>query len=139
MSRPRRIAGRGRRSQGGEWLKAPQRCLAAKLGSRDGKGDCEVRSSIVHGGVGVPVWLRGGQLSARSGRGAEALLWPEPVEWDAESNFTAWSGGDGLDCDESCGKRPGAARCGTARQNDSKRLLGDVGTVVLRKWEGRSA
>jgi hypothetical protein len=24
-----------------------------------------------------------------AGEGAEALLWPEPVEWDAESDFTA--------------------------------------------------
>ena len=48
--------------------------------------------------------LRGGQLSARRERGAEALLWPEPVEWDAESDFTAWSGRDGDARKVRCGK-----------------------------------
>jgi hypothetical protein len=32
----------------GEWLEAPQRCLAACCGSRDGRCDCWMRSSIVH-------------------------------------------------------------------------------------------
>lgn len=42
MSRLERIADGGGRSESGEWLEAPQRCLAAELGSRDGRGDCEL-------------------------------------------------------------------------------------------------
>lgn len=41
--------------------------------------------------------LRGGQWTARAGAGREALLWPEPLEWDAECDFTAcYSGGKRL-------------------------------------------
>lgn len=57
-------------------------CLAAALGSRDDEGECCEGSSIVHGRVGVAgCGCGGGQSRARGERGAEALLWSEPVEW----------------------------------------------------------
>jgi hypothetical protein len=86
---------------GAEWLKAPQKCpsLTAELGSRDGRGSCNLRSSMVHVGTVIPVravrWAveRGGSGALR-----RWLLWPEPVEWDTGTgtgtDFTAWSSGD---------------------------------------------
>jgi hypothetical protein len=74
MSRPGRVAGGGRRFAGGVWLKAPQKCLAAELGSRDGWGGCDVRWSIVLvetvilGWAAAVVWA-----GERGGSGGRAL------------------------------------------------------------------
>lgn len=70
MSRQQRIADDEGRWEGGEWLKAPQRCLAAELGSRDGRGDCELCSSIVHVGLSIPVGAARWAVESREGSGA---------------------------------------------------------------------
>jgi hypothetical protein len=70
MSRARLVAGDGQSLLCGEWLEAPQRSLAACGGSRDGRCDCWMRSSIVHVGCDVPVRTARGQLGARGERGA---------------------------------------------------------------------
>lgn len=55
----------------GEWLKAPQRCLAAMVGPRGGRCDCGMRSSIWGAGGRLPVGCCAGrQMGARGGRGA---------------------------------------------------------------------
>jgi hypothetical protein len=65
--------------------------------------------------------------------GREALLWPKPFEWDAESDFTAWFGGTallgmwGTSIDEN------TARDCSAEKSKSVRAVGKVvGRVVLR-------
>jgi hypothetical protein len=55
MNRLDRVAGGGRLCAGGVWLKAPQKCLAAGLGSRDGWVGCDVRWSIVLVETVIPV------------------------------------------------------------------------------------
>lgn len=63
---------------GGVWLKAPQKRLAAELGSRDEWGGCDVRWSIVLVETAIPVraaaasWA--GECGAVGGGAAEALL-----------------------------------------------------------------
>jgi hypothetical protein len=90
IGRPGRGAAGRRLSQSAEWLKAPQSCLAAVLGSRDGccGGGCDGQLSTV--GAMYLCGLRGGQA------GREALLWPEAFEWDAGPCFTACCGGASL-------------------------------------------
>jgi hypothetical protein len=78
MSWARRVAGGRQATRAGEWLEAPQRCLAAVLGSRDGRCGCWMRCSIVHGDGEEPVRLAGAVSCARRA-GREALLWPEPL------------------------------------------------------------
>jgi len=66
------------------------------VGSRDGWGGCKLRLSIVTVETVIPVraapWAVERECEGKRGC-AEALLWPEPVEWDAESDFTAWTSG----------------------------------------------
>ena len=66
-----------------------KKCLLAELGSRDGWGGCKLRSSIVLVETVIPVRAAPWAVEREGSGGAEALLWPEPVEWDAESDFTA--------------------------------------------------
>ena len=73
-----------------------KKCLLAELGSRDGWGGCKLRSSIVLVETVIPVRAAPWAVEREGSGGAEALLWPEPVEWDAaRTNFTAWTSGDG--------------------------------------------
>lgn len=78
------------------------------MGSRDGWGGCKLRLSIVPVETLIPVWAAPWaverECEGKRGKIAEALLWPEPVEWDAESDFTAWTSGDGK-AHEVCGAR----------------------------------
>jgi hypothetical protein len=55
MSWPDRVAGGRRLCAGGVWLKAPQKRLAAELGSRDEWGGCDMRWSIVLVETVIPV------------------------------------------------------------------------------------
>jgi len=71
-----------------------------------------------------------GQLGARVGAGREALLWPKPFEWDAESDFTAWDSGDGAAGDVGHTGEDNAARCCRAGASVSVRL-------AVRLWAGR--
>ena len=81
-----------------------KKCLLADVGSRDGWGGCRWRRSIVRGDMEIPVWAARWAVEGEGSGGAEALLWPEPVEWDARSDFTAWTGGgaagDGQDAEQ---------------------------------------
>jgi hypothetical protein len=95
MRRARWVAGGRQATRAGEWLEAPQRCLAAVLGSRDGRCGCWVRCSIVHGDGEEPGRLADAVGCARRA-GREALLWPEPLRAQVgcceESDFTACVG-----------------------------------------------
>jgi hypothetical protein len=112
MSRARWVAEDGQSLLCGEWLEAPQRCLAACCGSRDGRCDCWMRSSIVHVGCDVPVQAARGQVGCARRAGRKARWWPEPFEWDAASDFTAWGFVETGPC---CGRRRGGAHDGRNR------------------------
>lgn len=74
------VAGCRRVEYGSKPLK---KCLLADVGSRDGWGGCRWRWSIVRGDMKIPVWAARWAVEGEGSGGAEALLWPEPVEWDA--------------------------------------------------------
>jgi hypothetical protein len=67
------VAGGRRATLAGEWLEAPQRCLAAVLGSRDGRCGYWMRCSIVHGDGERPVRAAGAG-GARAERGARRVV-----------------------------------------------------------------
>lgn len=74
-----------------------KKCLLAELGSRDGWGGCKLRWSIVRVDMGIPVWAARWAVEREGSGGAEALrrcCGREPVEWDAGSDFTAWTSGE---------------------------------------------
>lgn len=105
---------------GGEgWLEAPQIVSARRRRRKHATagGATGQRGSITTVGTKIP----GDGLRSRAGawrRGQrEALLWPEAVEWDAPSDFTAWKARSSL-----------LAKGGTGR---GRELLGQAGWAGL--------
>jgi hypothetical protein len=75
---------------------SPSEVPGGRLGSRDGWGEGELRSSIVHVETAIPVRAARWAVE-RWGSGAlRRCCGRKPVEWDAGSDFTAWTSGDGV-------------------------------------------
>lgn len=133
MSRARWVAEDRRSSLTGEWLKAPQRCLAALVGARDGKSDYWVCSSIVHVDSEVPVRAARGQWCVR-GAGRGRCCGQKPFEWDPGSDFTACYGGGRRCWGRRTLERRRCARCCRADRSVSVRLLEGCGQSGVA-WE----
>ncbi|KAF2270853.1 hypothetical protein CC78DRAFT_573211 [Lojkania enalia] len=71
-----------------KWLEAPQKKAGGSAGPHDYWRCCGRLTSIVDVSVRIPGAAPRGKASAGRVEEREALLWPEPVEWDA-SDFTA--------------------------------------------------
>jgi hypothetical protein len=75
----------------------------------------------------------GGRLRARWERGAEALLWPDGLEWDAKEQYLTVGLRRGMRGQKAETGLRGGARCVTASGGFATEVSGQVGGAVVER------